>query len=142
MKMWILIVATLLCATSASATAQIPDSIIFEGKSYALHTNPLNGYLEKFNVALPHKGVRSSALWRGYVASFEFRRNTLHVTDVKVMDRDGGLVSVFEKVAPKATGPERVLGRIGIAALWSSLMGTSPDMYTWGTDRNIANTSS
>ena len=122
MKMWILIVATLLCATSASATAQIPDSIIFEGKSYALHTNPLNGYLEKFNVALPHTGVRSSALWRGYVASFEFRRNTLHVTDVKVMDRDGGLVSVFEKVAPKSNR-----SREGFRADWYSGLMVLPD---------------
>ena len=66
------------------ATAQYPDKIIFNGKEYSLHSNPLETYFEKNPDKRPKGGVISTALWRGYVATFEVRGSQLFVKDIQI----------------------------------------------------------
>lgn len=66
-------------------TAQYPDKIIYNGKEYMLHSNPLEGYFEKYPEKRPQEGF-STALWRGYVATFEIRDNQLYLKDIEVMN--------------------------------------------------------
>jgi hypothetical protein len=62
----------LLAALNAFAPAQAPDRIIYQSKEYSLQTNPMEEYFAKHPDKQPRSGVMSTALWRGYVATFEF----------------------------------------------------------------------
>jgi hypothetical protein len=84
MRLTFLFLFLLLCSTQVFATAQYPDKIIFEGKEYALHTNPMEAYFEKFPERKPKSGLISSALWRGYVATFEIEGGEMFVKDVEI----------------------------------------------------------
>jgi hypothetical protein len=66
------------------ATAQYPDKIFYNGKKYALHTNPMEEYFKRFPDRKPKSGIISSALWRGYVATFEISDNSLFLKDVEI----------------------------------------------------------
>jgi hypothetical protein len=68
----------------APATAQIPDALTFRGQKYALFVNPLEAYFKSHKERKPKGGVISSALWRGYVASFELRDSALYVSDIEI----------------------------------------------------------
>jgi len=81
------IITTLLCVficLTTHATAQYPDKIIFNGKEYSLHSNPLESYFEKNPDKRPKGGVMSTALWRGYVATFEVRDSQLYIKDIQI----------------------------------------------------------
>ncbi len=69
----------------AFATAQIPDVIIYEGKEYKLHSNPLESYFEKFPDKRPLNGIRPTSLWRGYVAIFEIKDSVMILKDIEIM---------------------------------------------------------
>lgn len=77
------VLSSFLCLTTF-ATAQYPDKIFFEGKEYNLHSNPLESYFEKNPDKRPKGGVMSTALWRGYVATFEVRDSQLFVKDIQI----------------------------------------------------------
>lgn len=63
------------------ATAQVPDRIIWEGKTYSLLCNPLGPYFQEYPDKRPQGGF-STALWRGYVATFEIINNQLYLTEI------------------------------------------------------------
>lgn len=88
MKLLLTIVLCLFTGAAAFATAQYPDKIIYNGKEYRLHSNPLESYFEKNPGKRPSGGLQSSALWRGYVATFEIRDNQLYVKDIEIEIRD------------------------------------------------------
>jgi hypothetical protein len=96
-------------ASQAFATAQYPDKIIYNGKEYSLHSNPLEDYFVKFPDQKPKGGLMSSALWRGYVATFEIADNSLFLKDIEIMvkkDESGknfetGWKSVLKEVVPE-----------------------------------------
>jgi hypothetical protein len=69
------------------ATAQYPDKILYKGQEYALHTNPLEEYFESFPDKRPKTEIRSSALWRGYVATFELEGNSMLLKNVEIQVR-------------------------------------------------------
>ncbi|MBG9377908.1 hypothetical protein I5907_16830 [Panacibacter sp. DH6] len=102
------IISTALYLTSF-ATAQYPDKIFFNGKEYALLSNPLEAFFEKNPERRPEGGVISSALWRGYVATFEVRDNQLFVKDIQIIyinttdknNHDDEWKSVMEEVFPE-----------------------------------------
>lgn len=73
-----------LCALEIFATAQYPDKIIYNGKEYMLHSNPLEPYFEKFPDKRPKGGIISSAFWRGYVATFEIADKRMILKDVEI----------------------------------------------------------
>jgi hypothetical protein len=89
------------------ATAQMADKIIYKGNTYKLFSNPLAEYFQKFPERKPTSGITSTALWRGYVATFEIRDNQLFLKDIEIMKRDTTSeefntiwVSVLDEVVP------------------------------------------
>ena len=66
-------------------TAQYPDKIIYKGKEYSLHSNPMEKYFAQYPDKRPEGGM-STALWRGYVATFEIKDNQLYLKDIEVMN--------------------------------------------------------
>jgi len=65
-------------------TAQYPDKIIYNGKEYRLHSNPMESYFEQYPDKRPEGGIMSTALWRGYVATFELKDNQLYLKDIEI----------------------------------------------------------
>lgn len=89
LKLAVIALLFLFCVNKAFATAQYPDKIIFNGKEYSLHSNPMEDYFSKFPDKKPKGGIVSSALWRGYVATFEIADNSLLLKDIEIMvDKD------------------------------------------------------
>jgi hypothetical protein len=70
-------------------TAQIRDTIMFEGRSLDLASEPLRPWLErKRNRHIRFRRI-STALWRGYRSSWEVQRGRLILTRFKAMHPDG-----------------------------------------------------
>jgi endoglucanase len=67
---------------SAFATSQYPDNIIYEGKEYIIHRYPMDEYFLKHPRKKPSPNVMSTALHRGYVATFEISNKTLVLKDI------------------------------------------------------------
>ena len=95
--------------SSAFGTAQYPDLIIYEKDTFALHSNPLEEYFDQYPDKRPKDGIISSALWRGYVATFEVKDGEVYVRDVEIevwdkeskRDHDIKWVSVMDQVFPE-----------------------------------------
>lgn len=66
------------------ATAQIPDRLIYEGITYYLHNNPLEVYFKKYPKKRPDADLSSTALWRGYIATFELINDQLFLKDIEI----------------------------------------------------------
>lgn len=62
-------------------TAQIRDTLKYNGREYSLATEPLRPYLEVKNIQ--YQGI-STANYRGYVASWEIIDNKLYLTNIKI----------------------------------------------------------
>jgi len=92
----------------ANATGQYPDKIIIDGKEYSIRNNPLEPYFEKHPDRKPKTNIMSSALHRGYIATFTLIDKKLYLIDIKInikkKDSDKKwetkMVSVFNKVFP------------------------------------------
>ena len=86
------LLSTLITLTLATptlwATAQIPDILVYKGKEHSLHNNPMEAYFEKHPKKQIRGGVTSTALWRGYVATFEFKEKNLVLKDIQVQNWD------------------------------------------------------
>ena len=68
---------------NASGTPQIPDILLYEGKEYPIHNELLSTYFSKYPERKPKSDWVCSALWRGYVATFEIVEGSVflkHVT--------------------------------------------------------------
>ena len=79
-----LCLSLLASVSNVLATAQIPDRITYLGEKYAMHTNPLESYFEKHPDRKPDGGVMSTALWRGYVATFTVTNGVLQLQDIEI----------------------------------------------------------
>ncbi len=88
MRKTLTIILILFAELQAFATAQAPDKIIYNGKEYSLYSNPLEPYFEKFPDKRPKSEIMSTALWRGYVATFEVRDNQLFLKDIEIQCHD------------------------------------------------------
>lgn len=71
-------------APHAWSTPQFPDKIIYGGKAYNLNSNPLEPYFQIYPDRRPKGGTISTALWRGYVATFEIVDSQLVVKDIQI----------------------------------------------------------
>ena len=74
-------------ALSASATAQRPDYLIWNGATLPLSCNPLEPYLETLG-RRPEGDGSTTACWRGYIAYFVLRNDSLFLHDITVMKQD------------------------------------------------------
>lgn len=88
MRTILTVVLTLFLGLNVFATAQYPDKIIYNGKEYNLNSNPLESYFEKNPDKRPKAQVMSTALWRGYVATFEVKDNQLFLKEIEIQYRD------------------------------------------------------
>ncbi|CAA6801502.1 MAG: Unknown protein [uncultured Aureispira sp.] len=81
----ILIILLLSCfVQKVSATFQIPDRLIYEGKTYNLHKNPLEVYFKEHPRKRPEGDISTTALWRGYIATFEIENKLLVLKDLQI----------------------------------------------------------
>ena len=80
----LIVAAACIAVQVASATSQIPDRLLFRGEKQALFVNPLEPFFSTHQERRPKSDVVSTALWRGYVASFEFKDSTLYVSDIEI----------------------------------------------------------
>ena len=87
-KLLFIIALTLFNYSLSFATAQYSDKIIYNGKAYHLNSNPLEEYFEKHPVKRPKGGIVSSALCRGYVATFEIVNSELYLKNIEIEVRD------------------------------------------------------
>lgn len=88
MKTFLTLILTIFLGLNVFATAQYPDKIIYNGKEYSLHSNPLEAYFEKHPDKRPKGGIISTALWRGYVATFEVKDSQLFLKDIEIEYHD------------------------------------------------------
>ena len=70
-------------------TAQAPDHIIYNGKEYLLYSNPMEEYFKKYPDRRPKDGISSTALRRGYVATYEIKNNQLFLKDIEIQVCEG-----------------------------------------------------
>lgn len=98
---------TIVFLTKLSATAQMPDKIIYNGKEYDLFSNPLEKYFMQNPDKRPQNGSFITSLWRGYVATFEVEGNELYVKDIEVLKNsagdEGAWKSVMNEIFPGQT---------------------------------------
>jgi hypothetical protein len=78
-------------------TAQISERLIFEGQEVALLSNPLNDYFA-LGGSNPGFESTSTALWRGYVGTWEILNERLYLVELRgtlESGDDASLESVF-----------------------------------------------
>ena len=92
---------TLVGIRSAGATAQEPDSLIYERQNLPLFSNPLESYYQSGAVR-PNFEFRSTANRRGYIATWEIDNGVLYLRDIKAWI-DGSEVGM-DKVFPEQVG--------------------------------------
>ena len=88
MKANFTIIVILFLGLKVFGTAQYPDKIIYNGKMYKLQSNPLEVYFKNNPDKKPESEIRSSALWRGYVATFEVKDTQLFLKDIEIQYQD------------------------------------------------------
>lgn len=88
-------------------TGQFGDKLIFEGKKYNISDYLMECYFDKYPEKRPKQQLESSALDRGYVATYEFVDNELFVVDIEIQVRNKKdqkpstiYISVFDSVFP------------------------------------------
>jgi hypothetical protein len=84
-KYVLLLVLTLLPFDSLHATAQTPEVLRFEGKSYDLETVPLSEYLASHPGVIPESKISSTGLWRGYIGTWALRDQKLYLEDIRIL---------------------------------------------------------
>lgn len=115
---FILILFFLFTAAKVLATAQYPDKIVYNGKEYDLHTTPLKPFFEKNPDRKPTVEMMSTALWRGYIATFEIDENQLFLKDIQVMAYSANREDPPEKVHWKSVMEEVFPGKDRVKADW------------------------
>jgi len=78
-------------------TAQIPETLRYQGKEVPMCTQPLADYLELAGIKLRF-GIICSALWRGYVGSWEIAGDRLYLVDFSATlegDTEATLATLF-----------------------------------------------
>jgi len=110
MRIILTVIFVVLSHSTVFGTVQVPDKIIYNGKEYYLHSNPMEDYFKKYPNKHPQRNrdtvIVSSDLWRGYVATFEIKNNQLYLKDIEIevpddtSMRDTKWKSVLKEVFP------------------------------------------
>ena len=85
-KKYIIIIMLLVFGFYLFATEQISDRLIYNGRTYSL----FEGTMELYFFEYPEKRPQNfhSALYRGYIATFEIIQNELWVVDIEKYDSE------------------------------------------------------
>jgi hypothetical protein len=98
-KILIKIIFLFLIYLYSYATVQIPDKIIINGEKQNLNYRyPLEKFFEKNYEKKPRPS--SSALWRGYIGTFEVIENQLYVIDIEIRESSFKLKSIMNEIFP------------------------------------------
>lgn len=85
-KILVAILYLVLLVPILPASAQIADRLVVGEKIYRIHSNPLESFFNENPELRPRGG--SSAMERGYLATFELIENQLYVIDIQVQEYD------------------------------------------------------
>jgi hypothetical protein len=69
-------------------TAQIPENLLLDGETLALCSEPLGDYFD-FSGEQPRFADHCTALWRGYVGTWEIRDDRLYLLAIDAQYQDG-----------------------------------------------------
>jgi len=83
MKNLITALLFLIVINHLDATPQIPDYLIYNGKTIPIFSNPLESYLEQNNFQAIDRGCNSSSCNRGYIATWELKNDSLFLVEIK-----------------------------------------------------------
>lgn len=73
-------------------TMQIPENLWYQGEEHCFRETPLKQF-EEMGGKIPHSGILCSALWRGYVGTWEVRDDRFYLIGIDTTLFDGrGLV--------------------------------------------------
>lgn len=75
---------------------QIRDKLLYEGEEHYLNQELLEGYFKAFPEKKPESDVVCTALWRGYIATFEIREKQLFIKTLEIFN-DTDLNTQFVK---------------------------------------------
>lgn len=83
-------------------TIQIKDILVFNGNEYRLNFELLESYFKDHPERRPRSEVRVTALWRGYIATFEIKNDELLVKAVEILTdiRELSTQSALDKAFP------------------------------------------
>jgi hypothetical protein len=84
----IAILFPILLSANVFATAQAPDYLMYEGEKHRLHVNPLEELFLENEELRPKTEIISSGNWRGYVATFSIKEESLFVNDITIRKPD------------------------------------------------------
>jgi len=84
MKKISLILLILISAIDLFGTEQFPDIIIIEGVEYELYDYPLEEIFKKYPEKRQITNVTCTALWRGYIATYELINNVLYLKEIEI----------------------------------------------------------
>jgi len=74
-------------------TAQVPEKLIYQGKSISMCAEPLGDYFQLAGIK-PDFEICHTALWRRYVGSWEILDDRLYLIGLKATLRDGTKASI------------------------------------------------
>ena len=103
----IVLMLVMWCSECLWATAQVSDTLLFQGKTHDLHVNPLNPFFEEYPELKPESEVTVTSNRRGYEATFSIINDQLYVNDITVLRKgffkwnDTRDVSVIRDVFPE-----------------------------------------
>jgi len=92
MKHFLTIIFGLFIGNSVFATGQIPDYMIYKGDTVAIFSNPLEQYFEQVGKRelIDFFGCGSTACWRGYIAIWELKNDSLFLRQITSCHKDCG----------------------------------------------------
>lgn len=85
-------------------TPQITEVIHYQGRRYALHTEPLTTYFRSQNID-PGFEPPNSSLWRGYQGTWEIRDNRLYLIGLRAYLMDGSEADLVTLCPVDAASP-------------------------------------
>lgn len=106
-RILLIVIALLAIPINSWATAQLPEQLIYKGKTVGIYSEPLEQYFNKDHPK-PIEWIQATctALWRGYLATWEIKDDKLYL--VKIV-RDGcsddAPAMPLSKLFPGAKGP-------------------------------------
>lgn len=83
----------------AFGTAQIPDFLIYKGDTLSIYANPLEIYFDNHlrpDSLFAELGYNSTACWRGYIAYWELKNDSLFLLEVQGDSTKIDLSLIFE----------------------------------------------
>lgn len=83
-------------------TAQIPERLAYKGEMAEMHTEPLQEYLTKSSTKIDFQ-VNCSALWRGYIGSWEIVDGLLYLVGLEGTLK-GGAKASLSIIFPNTSG--------------------------------------